>query len=323
MKCELSVIVPIYNSDKYLEETLISLINQTIFEKIEIILVNDGSTDTSEKICKDYSKKFSNIILINKENGGVSSARNKGLENVKTEYVTFLDSDDIVSNDFYEKELNEIKNENCDILIVDFEKVHEDGTKKKYRKNYIKRFKNNEQALIDFFYGEIGGQVVDKVFRSETIKKITFSSEYKIGEDMFFMYNALKNGEKIVINTNISGYQYIVRNSSAMTGKFSEKYFDPIKISKFMYLDCVNNNKLKNYAYAHFIHESCKVIEYVYRHNAQYECESVLNEIKNNIKKYKTKYAYKYLIKKQFYGFILMKLSPKLYLFFHKIMHIG
>lgn len=323
MKFELSIIVPIYNSEKYLEKTLISLINQTIFEKIEIILVNDGSTDNSEKICKNYSKKFSNIITINKENGGVSSARNKGLENVKTKYVTFLDSDDIVSSDFYEKELNEITKENCDILIVDFEKVHEDGFRKKYRKNFVKKFKNCEEALIDFFHGEIGGQVVDKVFCSEIIKKIIFSSEYQIGEDMLFMYNALKNGKKIVINTNICGYQYIVRDSSAMTGKFSEKYFDPIKISKFMYLDCMNNDKLKNYAYAHFIHESCKVIEYVYRHNAQYDCELVLNEIKNDIKKYKIKYAYKYLIKKQFYGFMLIKLSPKLYLFFHKIMHIG
>lgn len=323
MKYELSIIVPVYNSSKYLEYTLNSLIHQSIFKKLEVILVNDGSTDNSKEICVKYSKEYNNIILINKKNEGVSSARNKGLEYVTSTYVTFLDSDDIVLKDFYEKELNEMKNENCDILIVDFEKRHEDGIVRKYRKNFIKKWNNKDEALIDFFNGIIGGQVVDKVFRYNIIKELSFSLKYKIGEDMLFMYNALKNSKKVVINTNICGYQYIVRSSSAMTGNFSNKYFDPINISKEMYLDNINNEKLKNFAYAHFIHESCKVVEYVYRHNAQNECKSILNKIMKNIKEYKIKYAYKYLIKKQFYGYLLIRISPKMYLFFHRIMHIG
>ena len=98
----ISVIVPVYNAEKYLKKCLDSLVNQS-YKDLEIILVNDGSQDGSEKICKDYEEKDSRIILINKNNGGPSSARNSGIEKANGEYLSFIDSDDYLALDFYEK----------------------------------------------------------------------------------------------------------------------------------------------------------------------------------------------------------------------------
>ena len=104
-KFKISTIIPIYNVEKYLEETILSIIKQSIgFENIQMILVNDGSPDNSEEICLKYKEKYpENIIYIKKENGGVSSARNMGLEYATGEYVHFMDSDDIISKNAYKK----------------------------------------------------------------------------------------------------------------------------------------------------------------------------------------------------------------------------
>lgn len=322
-KKQLSVIIPVYNSELYLKSTLDSIVNQTVFNELEIILINDGSIDQSQYICQEYCNRYDNIFLYNQENLGVSQARNNGLKKVTSQYVTFLDSDDYIANNLYEQELEEIKNKNPDVLIVDFEKKHEDGTIKKYRKSFIKEWNINQDCMCDFFKGLIGGQVVDKVFRTDIIRDINFSDKYKIGEDMMFTFLALSKASKVYMNTNICGYQYVVRNSSAMTGKFSEKYFDPIDITAEMVNEYSEDSIIYKYAYAHYIHELCKVVEYVYRHDAQKEYKEKVLQIVNQIKKYSLFDAYRYLIKKQFLGFLLIRFSPRLYLFFHKIMHIG
>lgn len=323
MKYEISIIVPVYNASFYLEDAINSLINQTIFDKIEVIFVNDGSSDNSGDICGYYANKYNNFKVIHQKNMGVSAARNTGLSHVEGKYVTFMDSDDIIENDLYEKELKAITSGNYDILIIDFLKEHQDGTIKKYRTNFKKEWNDSQNAIIDYFKGIIGGQVVDKLFLYDKVKDIKFSTKYKIGEDMLFTYKAILKSNNIIMDTNISGYKYIIRNSSAMTGQFTKKYLDPIKISKEMYDDYKDNNMLENYAKAHLIHESCKVLEYIYIHKAEKEYYEYVKKIKKFIYKYKILEAYKYLIKKQFFGFLLIRFSPRLYLLVHKIMHIG
>ena len=323
MKYEISVIVPVYNASLYLKDTINSLINQTIFDKIEVILIDDGSSDKSGEICEHYAEQYCNLKVIHQKNMGVSAARNTGLIYVTGKYVTFMDSDDIIENDLYEKELNAITSNNYDILITDFVKKHPDGTKKKYRKSFTKEWNNSQHAIIDFFKGIIGGQVVDKLFLYDKIKHIKFSTKYKIGEDMLFTYKAILKSSKILMDTNISGYQYIVRKSSAMTGKFTEKHLEPIKISQEMYNDYQQNDILVRYAKAHLIHESCKVLEYIYRHKSEKKFQIEVKKIKNFISSYSIIEAYQCLIRKQFFGFLLMRFSPRLYLLVHKIMHIG
>ena len=117
---KVSVIVPIYNVEKYLSKCLDSLINQTL-DDIEIILVNDGSTDNSGNIAKEYKDKYSDkIIYFEKENGGLSDARNFGIPYTKGEYIAFLDSDDYIEEDAYEKMYEKAKKEDADYIECDF-----------------------------------------------------------------------------------------------------------------------------------------------------------------------------------------------------------
>ena len=101
MKCLISVVVPVYNVEKYIDRCLNSIINQT-YRKLEIIIVNDGSTDNSRKIIDKFSKMDSRIIVIDKNNGGLSEARNVGINAATGDYITFIDSDDFVSYDYIE-----------------------------------------------------------------------------------------------------------------------------------------------------------------------------------------------------------------------------
>lgn len=114
----LSVIVPIYNAEKYLRECLDSIVNQT-YKDYEIILVNDGSTDKSPQICRKYQEKYHNVIVVNKENGGLVSARKAGLAKAQGEYIGWVDADDCVVPDMFEKMCNEAEHTNADIVICD------------------------------------------------------------------------------------------------------------------------------------------------------------------------------------------------------------
>jgi glycosyltransferase involved in cell wall biosynthesis len=320
---DVSIVVPVYNAEKFLEKTINAVIGQTIFSRLEVILVNDGSIDKSYAICEKYEKMFPNINLINQNNSGVSEARNRGLESATGDYITFLDSDDLIDKDLYEKELNLIKENKADIAVVDFDKIHKNGNVVKYRSDLSYKWDDKNEAIKQFFSGTIGNQVVDKLFLRKILREVRFPREYKIGEDMFFVYQALQFSSTVVMDSSICGYHYIVRDGSAMTGNFSNKYFDPVKLSEIMLSEYQSDYEIFQYAKAHLIHETCKALEYTYRHKVAHSYSKDVLKMRNSLKKYKVKDAKSYLIKKQFYGFLLMRFSPNLYLLVHKLMRIG
>lgn len=140
---KVSVVVPIYNVENYLARCIESLVNQTLKE-IQIILVNDGSTDNSGKIAKDYSNKYvDKILYLEKENGGLSDARNYGLKYAKGDYVAFLDSDDYIELDAYEKMYKKAIEENSDYVECDFIWEYP----KKIRKDTRIEYKNKNEML--------------------------------------------------------------------------------------------------------------------------------------------------------------------------------
>ena len=124
---EISIIVPIYNAEKFLPEAIESLINQT-FKDIEIILVNDGSPDGSQKICEKYAEKDERIIVVNKENGGLADARNAGMKVATGKYIMFLDADDMFEPDSCENMYKVIEKNNADYVIGNYQNCYEDGT---------------------------------------------------------------------------------------------------------------------------------------------------------------------------------------------------
>ena len=124
---KVSVIVPVYNTEKYLRRCLDSLVNQTL-DEIEIIVINDCSTDNSKEIIKEYKNKYKNIVLIdNKVNKGIGYNRNMGIKKAKGKYISFVDSDDWVNETMYDKMYKKATDDNLDLVLCNYIKVLEDG----------------------------------------------------------------------------------------------------------------------------------------------------------------------------------------------------
>lgn len=167
---KLSVIVPIYNVDKYLDKCLDSLVNQTMKE-IEIICVNDGSTDYSQEIVERYQKKFpGKIIGLMKKNGGLADARNYGLAHANGEYVAFIDSDDWVEVDMFKIMYQQVVNKNADVVVCDMQYVYENGEKKFVPGGEFKETNILENPLII----TINNSACNKLFKRSLFDDVKF-----------------------------------------------------------------------------------------------------------------------------------------------------
>lgn len=207
-----SVIVPVYNVEKYLSRCLDSLINQTL-EDIEIICVNDGSKDSSPKILEEYAKKDKRIIVLNQENAGLSVARNNGMDNANGEYIGFVDSDDWVDLDFFEKLYTSAVKNSADVAAADF--VREHPTKKKIRLGFSAEQvyeKPEDKYLICKTYRE--GCVWNKIYKTEFLKSINL--KFVPGmyyEDRDFTARSLYFSKRLVTVPN-TYYRYFVNPKS-------------------------------------------------------------------------------------------------------------
>lgn len=231
MKPLISIIIPIYNVENYIGKCLESVIKQT-YKNIEIILIDDGSNDNSKKICDEYSKKDSRIIVIHKDNEGVSIARNTGLSIAKGEYIGFLDADDYIEYDMYDFLLNSLIKNNADIASCSYNKVFEDKVEKGigFDKNLI--LNNSEAIKYTINKDVLFPSVWLKLFKKECIKNIKFESTIKISEDYLFCFNAVCNCNKY-IHLGQAKYNYIMRESSALHTINSINY-DSYKVSKLI-----------------------------------------------------------------------------------------
>ena len=145
----ISIIVPVYKAEKYLPRCVESLLSQT-YRELEIILVDDGSPDNCPEICDGYAEKDSRVKVIHKENGGVSSARNAGLEAASGDYITFVDSDDYVDGQMYEKMLSVAEEYSCDVVMCDCVKEFSDR-REVYSHDIRSGFYNKEQLKNEYY----------------------------------------------------------------------------------------------------------------------------------------------------------------------------
>jgi glycosyltransferase involved in cell wall biosynthesis len=235
---DISIIVPVYNVEKYLNRCLDSIINQS-FINFELILINDGSTDKSGKICDKYAQIDKRVRVIHKKNEGVSLTRNLGINIAKGDYITFIDSDDWIEQDFLKKAIEYIKENNVSILITGF--VFENNKKIFNTFNAKKdEILLNDEIKKEFLkQNKFSWTVYDKFFKKEIIKKYKFDSRFKIGEDMLFCWQILKNEKKIGY-LPLYKYHYDISASKTMTSNFSLKWFDGIKVKKIIYKDVRN-----------------------------------------------------------------------------------
>ena len=186
---DVSIIVPVYNNEKYVKECIDSLINQKTKYKYEIIAINDGSTDNSFEVLKTYGNK---IVLIDKENTGPGDTRNVGIKKAKGKYIMFADSDDYVRNDFVEVMVDTLIKENSDIVICDFMRIDPDKTYHQHKGasgTYLKG--HIEEVLMMDFHS------VNKIYKKEFFKNELYPKGMFF-EDVAFIPKLLLKAEKIV-----------------------------------------------------------------------------------------------------------------------------
>lgn len=215
----ISIIVPIYNCEKYLEESINSIINQT-YHNLEIILVNDGSTDKSLNICKKFADRDERIKILSQENKGATFARNSGLKKSKGKYLMFFDADDILCKDAVLKMANNFKKEECDIVIGSCKNIDENGeifsTKTHYNDDI---FSNKKVYEVCSNYDPFPG---NKLYKSEIIRENLLEFDHvKIAQDLNFYLKYLIFCKNVITISECVSYYRIVNNSISRTYSFN------------------------------------------------------------------------------------------------------
>lgn len=223
----LSIIVPVYNKEPYIDLCIQSILNQT-FTDFELILINDGSTDASGARCDYYAATDERVKVIHQHNQGVSPARNAGLDVALGSYIGFVDCDDTLDADMYEVLINTAQKHHSDITICGVTKIFPNKVEAYYGTNTIISY-NRMEALRGLFRREFPRSVYDKIYKAGLLKNIRFTGS--INEDTFFNFLALNKADTIVFN-DVLKYNYIIRDSSVSMSKFSSKYMDIIAFSK-------------------------------------------------------------------------------------------
>ena len=224
---KISVIIPVYNVEQYLDRCLESVVNQTL-EDIEIILVNDGSTDNSLKTCEKFAQKDNRIKIINRKNSGLAAVRNAGLKEASGEYIGFIDSDDWVDTDYYEKLYNTAKKYNSDIAYADF--IRRGKHKNKKRMKFEKEIVSTEiRDKIDNCKNLTLGCVWNKIYRKELIFDNNLSfPEGHVYEDGLFSMESIYYANSVVSTPNTYYYYFVNPTSIVKSAKTQSKTDDKI-----------------------------------------------------------------------------------------------
>lgn len=286
---KVSIIIPIYNMEKYLARCLDSVINQTL-KDIEIICINDGSTDNSLEILTKYSKKDSRITVINKKNGGVASARNAGLKAVKADYIGFVDPDDWIEPETYEAALNKmLEDPELDLLSwgVNAFEENEDGAKYLYRSHL--KITGRHEMNDDICFGTVV-TVWNKLFRREIIQKnnVFFPHGLLFEDSTFFLtyaancryayyfdkcfYNYLNRGDSI---TRLSAAKKYCRPYRFLVWKATYSYYEQNKLLK-------NKKKLLERVFLRIYHAEMKTARKPERINKY--AKKLIRKYKLNVK---------------------------------------
>ena len=220
----ISVVIPVYNVEQYLPKCIESIMNQT-YKNLEIILVNDGSTDGSQKICEEYKSLDNRIKVINKENGGLSDARNVGIDNSSGNYITFIDSDDYIDDDYVYTLYKSLISYNADMSIASHKIIY---PKRIIDKATDEKFcANSKKVLEKILYDEgIDLSAWGKLYKKSLFNNIKFPKG-RLFEDSATTYRLIDESKKIAVNSK-SVYNYVIRKNSISNEMFSEKKMDLI-----------------------------------------------------------------------------------------------
>ena len=259
---KVSVVVPIYNVEQYLEKCIDSIINQT-HNDLEIILVDDGSTDSSPSICDKWKEKDNRVVVIHKQNGGLSDARNAGMEKATGKYIMFEDSDDWLDLDIIKKSVERIEKDNSDLVIFGYKKVDEKGKDLGIFTFGNETYTNEEMSsqlhkrILEMSFG----YAWNKLYRLSILKKEGLRNDGSIidREDLFFNLCLFKYVERISYLDSI-GYNYLQRNDSLLHNADLKrlnnvnKFYDNIIREEWSI--GVYEKKIKNMIFLHYLSDA-------------------------------------------------------------------
>lgn len=292
---KVSILIPVYNTERYLEKCLDSVINQTLKE-IEIIITNDGSTDRSEDIIKEYIKKDSRIIYTKQINLGLGATRNKGIELAKGEYLAFLDSDDWVDLDYYEKLYLSACRDKSDLVISSY--VTENILMKKSIINNV-QIEEKDSYINSLLEGKIPGFSWNKLYKNEIIKsnnlRFPLRGELENVEDQYFSLRALSYSKRISFITE--SFIHYRLNRQSIVNKYQKNLVNDIK-----------NLHIENIK---FFKDDKKKIEIINHNTLRSIIFIISNEFKydRNVEKKEKLKILKYMIDDKIYKELLLNLK--------------
>ncbi|MDR0889092.1 MAG: glycosyltransferase [Oscillospiraceae bacterium] len=224
---KISVIVPVYNAENFVQNCVNSLLEQS-YRNLEIILVDDGSADRSLSICQSLQKRDSRILLIAKENGGVSSARNCGLDAATGDWIAFVDADDSVERYLFSRLMRERNSYGCEIdaMMFEYRLLYADGKIVEHSHRETPPMISAHDA-ISYTILPYNRFACTKVFSRSIVGTLRFDSEIQVGEDSLFAVSALKNARS-VLYSSYCGYNYFQNTGSATGGGYHERYLTVI-----------------------------------------------------------------------------------------------
>lgn len=270
-----SIIIPIYNSEKYLKQCLNSVCKQS-YKNMEVILVDDGSTDDSGKICDEFEKKDLRYKAIHIINQGVSNARNYGIKNANGNYIIFIDSDDWIPKDYVKNLMEENRKEKFELIACPiYGKINKKWEAFSFD---FDEYSSEKFIFLNKNYFLYGPHC--KLYQTDIIKKnkILFPQDISYGEDLIFNMQYLKYCEKLFV-TNRTFYNYRIDNENSLSRKYRDNQFEMEKILHKKLFELIRIKKIKD----------IKLEKYYYRRYVDVAYNSIL---KNNKNSFLEKYSY-------------------------------
>lgn len=223
----ITIVIPIYNVEKYLNHCIESVVNQT-YTNLQIVLVDDGSTDLCPQICEEWKLKDSRIDVIHQKNGGLSVARNSGIDIAKGEFISFIDSDDFVDKDYIEYLYKLLEVTNADMSVCQRRSIDESGKVIETHQINDKVIKGNSNCMLSFLRdNDIDTVAWAKLYRTLLFEKIRYP-EGKYHEDVFTTYKLIAQSDRISVG-GLAKYNYLIRKNSISNQCFLPKHLDSIE----------------------------------------------------------------------------------------------
>lgn len=315
----ISIIVPVYNVENYIKDCINSIVRQS-YKNIEIILIDDGSTDNSGKICDYYGGKDKRIKVIHKKNEGVSVARNMGIEESKGKYITFVDSDDFIDESYVENLYAQCIYKNVDLSICGINDIFGEREIIKTSVEYSKILDSKEamkELLNEKYYNSV---IWAKMYKKNLFNNVKFNKNMKIAEDLDVLYRIIDKCNFINIDTSKKLYYYRIRENSASTVNYNDDWNKEIKICENI-LNFTKNKypDILDFAIKRYVRINITCIINIIKNNLNKKEELLI--LQKNIKKYKKSYLknsdvnfknkFKYLVVIQ--NYLLLKIIYKGY----------